>query len=171
MQHLDVRCINASLCVDGPDFIEVLWDNNYFQNSPKGYKAWNRGIPHTEETKKKISEAHKGKDPHNKGIPHTDETKSKISEALKGKTSYWKGKNISQDAIDKMKQTLKGKRVGERNNRAKTYKITFDDGNSVVIKSLETWAHENGYKPTSLRNLYNGRTKSKHKNIIAVTLV
>lgn len=35
------------------------------------------------ETKKKISEAHKGKQVWNKGIPHSEETKRKISEALK----------------------------------------------------------------------------------------
>lgn len=144
MELLDVRSINATLCIDGPDFI-------YFDKS----KCHNTSI-------------HR---PINLGITHTEETKKKISKANKGKTSYWKGKNIPQDVINKMKQSLKGKRSGENNSRAKTYKITFDDGNFVIIKSLETWAHENGYKPTSLRNLYNGRNKSKHKNVISVAPV
>jgi hypothetical protein len=171
MKILDLTGLNAFFSIDGPDSIEVLWDQNYFQSPPKGYVGWNKGIPHTEEAKRKISEATKGRIPHNKNIPHTEETKQKISKANKGKTSYWKGKSIPKDTIDKMKQSLKGKRIGENNGRAKTYKITFDDGTFVTIKSLETWANENGYKPTSLRNLYNDRTKSKHKNIISVTLV
>lgn len=144
MELLDVRSINATLCIDGPDFI-------YFDES----KCHNTSI-------------HR---PINLGIPHTEETKRKISQANKGKPSAFRGKRFSQQSIEKMKQTLKDKRVGENNSRAKTYKITFDDGNFVIIKSLETWACENGYKPTSLRNLYNGRNKSKHKNVISVTLV
>ena len=171
MNTLDFRSLNAFFSIDGPDSIEVLWDQNYFQSPPKGYVGWNKGIPHTEETKIKISEATKGRIPHNKNISHTEETKRKISEANKGKTSYWKGKKQPKDAVEKMKQTLKGTRVGENNSKAKTYKITFDDGTSVIIKSLETWANENGYNPTSLRNLYNGKNKSRHKNVISVTLV
>jgi hypothetical protein len=144
MKILDFRSLNAFFSIDGPDLIYV--NENNFKNTSIHI-------------------------PINLGVPHTEETKRKISEANKGKTSYWKGKNIPQDVINKMKQTLKGTRVGENNSRAKTYNITFEDGTSVTIKSLETWARENGYKPTSLRNLYNGRTKSKHKNIISVTPV
>lgn len=144
MQLLDVRGLNTFFSIDGPDFI-VENQNNFYNTSI-----------HI---------------PINLGIPHTDETKRKISEANRGKSSPFKGKTFSQQSIEKMRQTLKGRRVGENNSRAKTYKITFDDGKTVIIKSIETWALENGYKPTSLRNLYNGRNKSKHKNIISVTIM
>lgn len=43
----------------------------------KGQKAWNKGITHSEETKRKISET-------KKGISRSDETRRKISEAKKG---------------------------------------------------------------------------------------
>jgi hypothetical protein len=74
--------------------------------------------------------------------------------------------------VEKMKATkkLKGSYVGECNPMAKTYRITFDNENFIMIKSLQTWAIENGYKPTSLRNLYNGRQKSPHKNVISVSV-
>jgi hypothetical protein len=39
-----------------------------FKSSVKGRKAPNKGVPHTEETRKKISEALKGKTPWNKGL-------------------------------------------------------------------------------------------------------
>ena len=44
----------------------------------KGHKTWNKEKPHSEETKRKISELHKG-------VKHSEETKRKISEAMKGR--------------------------------------------------------------------------------------
>jgi hypothetical protein len=175
MQILDVGCINEALDVDSSDFIcceeinfiEKQWISPWYKNN-----GWNKGVSHTEETKRKISKALKGKIPHNKGIPHTEETKKKISKANTGKKSYWKGKNIPKSSIEKIKHTkmLKGDNVGENNPRAKNYKITFQGGDFIKIKSLQTWANENGYKPTSLRNLYNGRQKSPHKNIVSISM-
>ena len=172
MQVLDVKCINEALCIDAPDFlyfeetfsVEKQWTSPWFKG-----EVWNKGISHTKETKKKISEALKGRLPNNKGIPHTEETKRKISIANSGKPSYWKGKSLPKSSVEKMKTTkrLKGDSVGERNPRAKTYKVTFDNGNFIMVKSLQTWANENGYKPTSLRNLYNGRQNSPHKDVVS----
>jgi hypothetical protein len=128
------------------------------------------GIIISEETKRKMSEMRKGKVPPNKGIPHTNETKEKISIANTGKICCWKGKNIPKDVIEKMKLTKKinGSSVGEKNGRAKEWKIVFDDGRIEIVKSLQTWAIDNGYKPTSIRNLYNGNGIKKHKNIVSV---
>lgn len=128
------------------------------------------GMVHNEETKRKMSEMMKGKVPPNKGIPHTDETKRKISEANKGKVSYWKDKTLPKDAIEKIKITkkLNGSGVGENNPRAKEWEIIFDDGRIVIVKSLQTWAINNGYKPTSIRNFYNGRGITKYKDIVSV---
>jgi hypothetical protein len=128
------------------------------------------GFIHSEEAKRKMSEKRKGRVAPNKGISHTQETKRKISEANTGKVSYWKGKNIPEESINRMKLTkkMKGNSIGEKNGRAKTWKITFDDGRTDIIKSLSTWAKENGYKPTSVRNLYNGNNIQKHKNIVSV---
>ena len=106
----------------------------------------------------------------NKDIPHTNETKIKISVANAGKVSYWKDKTLPKDVIEKMKLTrkLNGSSVGENNPRAKTYKVTFDNGNFIVIKSLQTWAKENGYNPNSIRNLYNGNGTMRYRDIVSV---
>jgi len=63
---------------------------------------------------------------------------------------------------------MNGDNVGEKNPRAKTWKITFDNGKSEIVKALQVWAKENGYKPTSVRNLYNGNGVKKYKNIVSV---
>ena len=47
----------------------------------KGHPAWNKGISHSEESKLKMSKALKGRLVWNKGISHSEETKKKISEA------------------------------------------------------------------------------------------
>jgi hypothetical protein len=119
-----------------------------------------------DEVKKKISKIQKG----NKnclGREMSEETRKKISIANTGKTSYWKGKKLPKDIVDKMKQNLSC-RKGVANGRAKKYLITFDDGHTECIKSLQTWAREHEYSPSSIRNLYNGRQTTAHKNIIKV---
>lgn len=51
----------------------------------KGQIPWNKGIEHSEETRKKISEALKGKPGPNLGKKLSNETKEKISKANKGR--------------------------------------------------------------------------------------
>jgi hypothetical protein len=135
-------------------------------NGGDGASGW---VP-SEEQRKNISEGMKGRLPWNKNIPHTNETKRKIGIANKGKVSYWKDKTLPKDAIEKMKLTkkLNGAAVGENNSRAKEWEIVFDDGRIEIVKSLQTWAIDNGYKPTSIRNLYNGNGTKKHKDIVSV---
>ena len=134
-------------------------------NGGDGVSGW---VP-SEETKRKISKIHKGKIPWNKGVSHTRETKNKISKAKRGKPSPHKGKKLfSDDAKEKMSKARKGQFSGDKNPRAKTWKIIFNDGRCEVIKSLQTWAIQNGYNPNSIRNLYNGSGLKVYKNIVSV---
>jgi len=57
---------NISEALKGRKKTQEHIDN--FKSSVKGRKAPNKGVPHTEETRKKISEALKGKTPWNKGL-------------------------------------------------------------------------------------------------------
>lgn len=52
------------------------------------HEIWNKGIPQTEEAKKKNSEAHKGEKNHFYGKHHTEETKALISQKVKA--SGWR---------------------------------------------------------------------------------
>ena len=57
----------------------------------------NHHVPHTEETKKKMSEAHKA---------ITDETRRKMSEAHKGKPSGHKGHHHSEESKKKIAKAV-----------------------------------------------------------------
>jgi hypothetical protein len=77
------------------------------------------GFIHTEETRKKMSEAHKGENHTNWGKTFSDETKRKMSEAQKGKTlseehkrkigEASKGKTHSLETKIKLREKNKGK--------------------------------------------------------------
>ena len=82
-------------------------------------KSWDYDKHFTEETKKKMSEAHKGKPSWNKGKHHSDDTKKRISEANKGHSvtketkrkisKANKGKHLSEEAKRKISKVHKGK--------------------------------------------------------------
>ena len=92
----------------------------------KGKSAYNKGIPMSEETRKKIGEANKGKTMSEEarkkisesmsgekhpmfGKHHSKESKKKISDALKGKPAPNKGKPMSEESKKKLSDSLKGK--------------------------------------------------------------
>ena len=68
------------------------------------------GHHHSEETKRKISEAHKGKH-------HSEETKRKISGALKGISPSNKGKHPSEETRRKMSESQRGRVLSEEAKR------------------------------------------------------
>jgi hypothetical protein len=92
-------------------------------NGGSGY--W-KGKKLSEETKKKLSESHKGKKAWNKGIPCSEETKRKISLVNKGKkrseeckiklrgkteekSIHWKGNEAGKSNMHKWVERWKGK--------------------------------------------------------------
>ena len=66
----------------------------------------------SEETKQKLSEAHKGKC-FRQEFHHTDETKQKLSKIKKGKTSAFKGKKHSEETKRKLSKQRLGKKFSE----------------------------------------------------------
>ena len=73
------------------------------------------GHNHTEETKRKISDANKGNQ-HSLGYKHTEETKRKISEAHKG-NQYGLGHTVSEEHRQKISARHKGSKHSEEHNR------------------------------------------------------
>ena len=82
---------------------------------------------HSEETRKKMSESHKGKvrsaetrrkiTESNKGKQRSEETRRKISESLKGENNPFYGKQHSEDTRRKMSELHKGKKLSEEHRR------------------------------------------------------
>ena len=89
--------------------------------SHKGIKSPQKGIPLSEETKRKLSESHKGIKSWNKGIPMSDDAKRKSSESHKGIPNIMKGKHYSGDMKIKM-STLRSE--NNKNRRWVTNGIT-----------------------------------------------
>ena len=69
------------------------------------------GKQHSDESKKKMSESHKGKPSHRKGKQLSEQIKKKISEANKGKIPPNKGIPMSEEEKKKMRNGKRSKKV------------------------------------------------------------
>lgn len=65
------------------------------------------GKHHSEETKKKMSDAHKGEKSHMYGTHLSEETKEKLSHSLKGRKAWNKGKKTGIKMSEEHKQKLR----------------------------------------------------------------
>ena len=95
----------------------ILWDpfDLVMMTRDEHTRIHKRGIKYSEETKKKMSEAKKGKSSWNKGLKtghHSEETKKKIAESRKGIKFSEEHKNkLSEAKKGKHWKIIDGKRV------------------------------------------------------------
>ena len=90
-----------------------LSEINSGSNHPQyGKPAWNRGKTTPDDVKKKISEA-------NKGHKVSEESRKKMSEAHKGQTAWNRGKTTPDDVKKKMSEANKGKHFASEETRKK----------------------------------------------------
>ena len=95
----------------------------------KGHIPWNKGIPHSKNTKEKMSKIRKGKIPSNKGAKHSSEAKQKMREAKKDFVPWNKGLKgfleghigfmLGKKHSEKAKHKISKSRIGELNPRWK----------------------------------------------------
>lgn len=64
----------------------------------------------TEEHKRKLSRAHKGKTPWNKGKNTPEHVKEKLSTAHKGKPTWLSTHGLSRESVEKMRKSLLGRK-------------------------------------------------------------
>ena len=133
--------------------------NSYLYESSRIRVSGENNIAKDQNIRKKISEKNKGKNHHQYGKPHSQETKNKISKALIGRI-------YSKESIEKMRIS----KIGNKHPRSKLWKLTFVNGNEIIIWGLHTWAKENGYNDGHINAVYTGKYK-KHKDIIKVEVV
>ena len=86
-----------------------LTPNEHHRLHNLGKPAWNKGKHLSAETRKKMSEALKGKKCYIFGKHLSEETRKKISEAQNGENNYWFGKHHSEETRKKMSESKKGK--------------------------------------------------------------
>ena len=84
--------------------IRKKMSQNHYDCSGKNHPMF--GKKHSEETKKKMSNSHKGQIPPNKGKPMSEETKKKLSDSHKGQIPPNKGKPMSEEQKKKLSKIV-----------------------------------------------------------------
>ena len=93
----------------------------------------------------------------------SEEHKKKISEAQKGNKNHNYGKCASKETKVKMSEAQRG----EKHHSSNWWKLTYANGNIIIICGLSTWSKMNEYNVGNIYNVYKGNRK-KHKDIINV---
>jgi len=88
-----------------------------------------------------------------------------ISEGLK---EYYKNNKRSEEWRRKIRENMIGNKnqVGSTKQR-RTWKITFNNGKSIIVCGLRPWCKENNYSVGTLMCVKKGERKG-HKDIVAV---
>lgn len=176
----------------GKNKIPSLETRRKISEKAMGRAPWNRGIPRTEEEKKKMSESNtghimseetkmklsevmKGENNPFYGKSHTLETKEKISKANSGKKhsdetrQKWgeqrKGSKRSEETKKKMSESAKQRGMSDnfRKSRSKTYKIIKPNGTEEAITNLSAYCRENNLNIGCMCDVAKGN-RNHHKN-------
>jgi len=107
----------------------------------RGRPTWNKGkrrlYKHSEEAKRKISKALEGRIPWNKGKYHSKETKRKMSGAKMGKKHWNYGKHSSKETITQMSEAQRG-HIAWNKGKKGLYRHTKESK-----RKIRKWAREN----------------------------
>jgi len=127
----------------------------------------------SEETKQKLREARKRQKHPFLGKSHSEESRKKMSEVKSGKNHPNYGKSPSKETRRKQSESMKGikysKESLEKRSATRSYwwKLTFVNGNEIIILNLNKWSRENGYNCSNIRQIAFGK-RNRHKDIVSV---
>ena len=159
--------------VDHANEREIIWIAKYDSRNPSiGYNLAYGGASHSEEARKKLSEAKKGK----KRAEFSKEHKRKLSEVWKGrkhseetrrKMSEWQiGKKLSEDTKKKISEANKNPSEETRKKMSEASKIKIIqltlDGLKVKIWDSGKDASNFGFNPRHISSCCKGKSKT-HK--------
>lgn len=120
---------------------------------------WHREVGMTEETKKKISEAHKGVPK----PPRTEEHNAKIAETLRGK-------ELSEEHRQRISEGTKGKNKGASNGASKTVTVIFTDGTELIFGTIGELAEHFEITRAQVPSLLRENSKLREKlGVVNVT--
>ena len=131
----------------------------------KGRKSWNKGMKMSDEFKRKNSESHKGLQSGEKnpmyGKHHTEEIKRKLSEARKEIPSPNKGKHLSEETKRKISEARKGKKCSEETVKKLSKQVLQYTLDGILICEWSS-IHEcerNGFNRAGIRQCCVGKFK------------
>jgi hypothetical protein len=131
-----------------------------------GVIPWNTGKKLSKNHCEKLSAAGKGR-------KKSEEHKRKIGDANRGNIGWNKGGTIPEHQKEINRQMMKKRyengytMSGANNPRAKTWKITYEDGRVEIVKALQPWRIKKGYNKLGLRKLQLKEWK-KYRDLVAV---
>ena len=127
---------------------------SYFMNNTKR----NLSSKYIEEVRRIQSENKKNQIPWNKGIPHTEETKKKIGLKNSRSTLTDKGRELKREFCIKnnpMNNPIYAEKA--RLNHSKCYEITDPDGNKYIIKNLTEFCKNNNLHTGNMCSVSKGK--------------
>lgn len=137
---------------DWSKVLNVVESDDWYNEVYGGKKMY--GYHFSEESKRKNSEAHKGKYP-------TEETRKKLSESQKGRKSWNKGLHHTEEARKKMSEARKGK-FGEQHNRSIKVVRVDSNGNEICFGSIREAERHTGINRSTIQ--YHIKNTKSDKN-------
>ena len=142
----------------------------------KGQVPWNKGIPRTEEERKKMSKSQKERftreDVWIKGKTHSEETKKKLSEKLKGKIAWNKGIPRTPEEKKKMSENHPMNNPMKKEECIQkmieglcktTYEFIDPEGNIHITKNMTQYCLDQNLNRNCIALVIKGKQKH-HKN-------
>lgn len=179
----DTRCQlskeERSLVMQGEN--NPMYGKHHSEETKKKMSESHKGKtlePFTEEHKTKISESNKGKNkgriPWNKGVAYDEEYKKKLSEIHMGKKGTRNGMINSEEHRKKISEARKGKKI--KTSEWVECKIIFADGKEISYNSLKELARENDISYSLAKTLIKAETPyedklNKHPNIKGAKII
>ena len=111
-----------------------------FDSTNDGYNTSSYGSNYykrSEETIKKMSEAHTGEKNHMFGNHHSEETRNKMSEAQTGEKSHWYGKHPSEETKNRISESMSGEKnpmYGKHHSEESKKKIRENTPSKPVLQ-------------------------------------
>lgn len=136
-----------------------------YESTKKKLSEINTGKRHTEESRRKMSEARKGEKAYWYGKQLPGDMKKKISEGKKGKKAgedaYWYGKTMPEDVRQKMSQNHADV-SGANNPRATTIQMASEDGSFIrEFPTIASAAEFRGCHRDTMRRYCAGRFRDQ----------